>query len=557
MIITKKVKLKIHSRNKKRIDLKYNINTKKGDIIDADISDLEKNSKNKIKVECDFCNNIVETTYQTYLNSHENGGFPCSQKCINEKIKKTKKEKYGDKNYCNVDKIRKTKLDRYDDEKYNNNEKNKKTNLEKYGVEYYSQTDEFNIKVKKTNLEKYGVEYYSQTNDFVKKVKETKTKRYDDENYNNRKKYKKTCLVKYGVETFVLSDYYNENVNRKSYSQNKYFDFYKDDFYKKYNIKIIDYVDKHFICKCKNKNHTYKILPDTLKKRLEIHKVDPCTICNNLNGHISAKEIELVNFIKNNYDDVIITSDRKILNPYELDIYLPNLNIAFEFNGLYWHSELYKDKKYHAMKYDLCEEQNIQLIQIWEDDWNYKQDIVKSMILNKLKKNTIRIYARKTIIKDLSDKKYNKLIHNFLDDNHIQGFVGSSIKIGLFDSNDLVSLMIMKKRKNNNYELNRFCNKLNTNVIGGASKLFKYIIKKYDFNNIISFADRSFSNGDLYEKLDFDFNSIQISYWYSDNYNRYHKFKFRKEEKQKVLLKRKIYKIFTPGIIKYIYMSCD
>ena len=35
-----------------------------------------------------------------------------------------------------------------------------------------------------------------------------------------------------------------------------------------------------------------------------------------------------------------------MINPYEIDIYLPNLNLAFEFNGVYWHCDLYKNKKW-------------------------------------------------------------------------------------------------------------------------------------------------------------------------------------------------------------------
>ena len=54
------------------------------------------------------------------------------------------------------------------------------------------------------------------------------------------------------------------------------------------------------------------------------------------------------------------------------------------------------------------------------------------------------------------------------------------------------------------YELIRFCNKINTNVIGGASKLFKYFIKNYNPNEIISYADKRWSNGMLYNILNFE-----------------------------------------------------
>ena len=163
---------------------------------------------------------------------------------------------------------------------------------------------------------------------------------------------------------------------------------------------------------------------------------------------------------------------------------------------MWWHNELNKDKNYHLSKTEECEKQGIQLIHIWEDDWLYKKDIVKSIILNKLNKNKI-IYARKCKIKEIKNDLYRK----FLDDNHIQGYINSKIKIGLFYDDELVSLMTFGNRRvamgkkstnDDEYELLRFCNKLNTNIIGGASKLFKYFIDTYKPEEITTYADRSF-----------------------------------------------------------------
>jgi len=96
-----------------------------------------------------------------------------------------------------------------------------------------------------------------------------------------------------------------------------------------------------------------------------------------------------------------------------------------------------------------------------------------------------------------------------LENNHLQGFVGGKVKLGLFFENELVSLMSFGKRRvamgkkstNGEYELLRFCNKLNTNVLGGASKLFKHFKENYKPKEITTYADRSHSNGGLYEKL--------------------------------------------------------
>jgi hypothetical protein len=301
------------------------------------------------------------------------------------------------------------------------------------------------------------------------------------------------------------------------------------------------------------------------KQRCDSHKNGVgCYRCYN-NG-VSIIEKEVVDFITSlniNYFE----NDRKILNNKELDIYIPSHNLAIEYNGIYWHSELYKDKNYHLNKTIECEKQGIQLIHIFEDEWLYKQDIVKSRLMNLLGLTPNKIYGRKTIIREVSPKD-SKV---FLDKNHIQGNVNSSIKLGLYYNDELVSLItfgkgrIMMGNGTNQYELLRFCNKLNTSVIGGADKLFKYFIKTYNPIEIISYADRRWSQGDLYEKLGFTFvHDSKPNYFYIVNKKREYRFKYRKDvlvkegydqsksEKQ-IMLDRGIYRIYDSGNKKYIF----
>jgi hypothetical protein len=240
----------------------------------------------------------------------------------------------------------------------------------------------------------------------------------------------------------------------------------------------INNTDNIIELKCLDCDSIFNINRQHLVNRIEI-KSNICLICNPILNGKSKMELEILEFIKINYNGNIITSDRNILDGNELDIYLPDMNLAFEFNGLYWHSELYKDKNYHLNKTNKCLDLNINLVHIWEDDWLFKQDIVKSIILNKLGKSS-RIFARKCNIKIPS----NDEVREFLSKNHIQGFVGSKVKIGLYYNDSLVSIMtfgnlrksLAQKSIENTYELLRFCNVLNTSVIGGASKLSNVII---------------------------------------------------------------------------------
>jgi len=292
-----------------------------------------------------------------------------------------------------------------------------------------------------------------------------------------------------------------------------------------------------------------------------------CPKCN----RFDIKENNLLDFIKENTEFDIITSDRTLLCGKELDIYIPELKLAFEFNGLYWHSELYKDRNYHLNKTKKCEESRIQLIHIWEDDWEFKGEIIRSIILNKIGKSK-KIYARKCEIKEITD---NKLVRDFLIKNHIQGFVGSTIKLGLFLNNELVSLMTFgnlrkslgQKSIDGSYELLRFCNKLNTSVVGGASKLFKYFINNYPVKQVVSYSDNSRGVGNLYKNLGFNLNKeTDPNYFYVIGNIRKHRFNFRKDKLIKegydpnkteveIMHDRNYFRIFDCGSKKWIFKN--
>ena len=248
------------------------------------------------------------------------------------------------------------------------------------------------------------------------------------------------------------------------------------------------------------------------------------------NCNSSIKEKEISEFITS-IGIENITNDRSALNGKELDIYIPSFSIGIEFDGIFWHNELYKPNDYHLRKTEECGKAHIRLIHIFEDEWLYKKDIWKSMLRNLFGKIENKIYARKCEIKNVNSKDAS----TFLEENHIQGKCGSSIRYGLYYNDELVSLMTFGKTRhfigNNShqYELLRFCNKINTNVVGGASKLFKHFIREYNPQNIVSYADRRWSIGNLYEKLGFElYNISKPNYFYVIDNKRHNRFNFRK-----------------------------
>jgi hypothetical protein len=188
--------------------------------------------------------------------------------------------------------------------------------------------------------------------------------------------------------------------------------------------------------------------------------------------------------------------------------------LAIEYNGVYWHStNRGVEQNYHLNKTSDCIDKGIQLIHIFQHDWSYRSEIVKSIIGSKLGINK-KIPARKCIVREIKSSE-SKI---FLNKCHIQGSVGASIRLGLYFENKLVAVMTFgKPRFNNGYEweLLRYASDLGTNILGGASKLFKKFIKLKSPKSVISYCDRSRGNGKLYEKLNFESNGFSDpSYFY-------------------------------------------
>ena len=296
-----------------------------------------------------------------------------------------------------------------------------------------------------------------------------------------------------------------------------------------------------------------------------LHLGHNCPFCNPTH---STPEKELYDFLCNNVGkENIIQRDRTILpKRNELDMYFPTSGIAIEFDGIYWHNELNKPKKYHLNKTIECEKKGIHLIHIFEDEWLDKQEIVKSLLLNQFGLTKNKIYARNCTIKEVK----SDIAKKFLDSNHLQGNCYSKIKLGLYYNNELVSLMTFGKSRHfigngkAKWELQRFCNKLNTSVVGGASKLFKYFIEQYSPEEIVSYADRRWSNGKIYDTLGFTkYAESKPNYYYVVGRKRVYRFNLRKQvlvekygcpkdmTEKEFCLKQKWYRIYDCGCLCY------
>lgn len=231
----------------------------------------------------------------------------------------------------------------------------------------------------------------------------------------------------------------------------------------------------------------------------------------------SSMAQDLANFIES-LGLHIVRNDRDVISPYELDIYIPEKKIAIEFNGSYWHSEIFKDKYYHQLKTLACLKEGVHLIHIFEYEWENQNRKVLQLIKNILQKNNI-VYARDCTIGLISAQDANE----FLAKNHYQGKLNSSINIGLHYNNTLVEVMTLgspRFDKNVEYELLRLCSSNGLNVVGGASRLLNYFIHIYNPKSIISYCDITKFSGKVYTKLGFKLEDITPpSYVWCDNHN--------------------------------------
>lgn len=496
------------------------------------------------------CNNIVK-----FINSTLGYRDYCSNKCISSDpaIKKLKIEKsiekFGSKTPSESSLI-KDKIIKTNQLKYNANspmclestkEKSKKTLMKNYGVNNPSKSSRIldrRINSFKLNIDKF------------------------------KTSYKKTSQEKYGTDhpwenpeihqLSVLKTIESKNNKLKSKIENKL------NLYNQYELINIEFevFKRNITIFCKNCNSNFNINREDFQLRFR-EKTTICTNCNPPNSNISGQQNELLQFIKDNYDGEILT-DKKVIYPQQIDIYLPDLKIGFEFNGLYWHSESKKGKNYHIEKTKRCSEIGIELMHIWEDDWVYKNHIVKSIILNRLNKISSKIFARKCKISLVDSVESRK----FLNKNHILGYCKSKVRIGLFYNNDLISLMTFKQ-VGFNYELSRFCSKINISVIGGFNKLFNFFIENYpNFIHIITYSDNSMFNGDVYKKSGFIFLSdIPIDYKWVIGKRRLHKSNFRKskliklgydaQKSENEIMTEDVgsYKLWNCGLKKWIYFK--
>jgi hypothetical protein len=431
-------------------------------------------------------------------------------------------------------------------------QKYKATCLEKYGVENASRSAQIQDKRAQTMMKKYGAGLSEKGKEAARqrasnlntKGRETIRLKYGVDNPSQvpgvQLKKEQTLLQRYGVRhPSQIPSLLESKTQQRCERWIANFP----------SIEILEYIEpgplnllrphsnRRVKFKCVTCDLEDTLASETLKYRQREFGT-PCSKCCNLIPYRSKQEQEIAEFLQQHHVQLCINT-RDVISPLELDIYIADHKLAIEYCGLYWHSENNgKDRDYHVNKFNLCQQQGIRLITIFEDEWVHHKDICKSRLLNCLGLSHEKIYARKTVVREISGKQANEFCNN----NHIQGAGRTQRAFGLFAQEELVSVMtfslpnIAKGSRGESagiLELNRFCSKLQTNVLGGANKLFAYATSQLPATSIFTYCDLRWNTGNVYQTMGFNYSSTTLpNYWYLDfnKAQRIHRFNLRKNK---------------------------
>lgn len=350
-------------------------------------------------------------------------------------------------------------------------------------------------KRRETWIKKYGTDNPSKVPSISQKRRETINKNMSD-NFYKKVRYNQITT---GFNTVVdrVKDFCTPNFTREEYDGCFQKNFYSWTCNSCKN-EILGHVDYGNIPKCK--------------------KCSP--------SHVSSGEREIREFVQSLGIDFIANS-REVLKNLEYDIWIPSKKIAIEFNGVYWHSDDLKGPTYHVDKFIRSRDLGVRLIQIFEDEWVNKKSIIKERLLSILGKSP-KIYARKCKVEKISLDDYR----SFLKNHHLQGYSHAAYKIGLYHEEKLVAVMSFSNARyqKDGFEMIRYCS-IGT-VVGGASKLLNYFIKNNNPDKIVTYANRCWSDGNLYKTLGFKNitrDDRNTGYWYLKKFDRYHRSTFMKK----------------------------
>jgi very-short-patch-repair endonuclease len=460
---------------------------------------LKKYSRKLISVKCDYCHSLFNRDYNSLFKQRKTTNKDCcgDNKCVSLKRKETNKFLFGTEIPLRNKELK---------------EKSKNTCIVKYGVSNFGKTEKSKLILKNNwKLNKDSI---------LNKIKET-------------------CLNKYGYESFIASPWGISKI--QSILDSKYGKT-RSSIINKTKKTLSDLYNVDSPSKCKNhkekviltriKNGHSKLYDGKTQKELAISlnkavstisaqiKKYGFEIAKTLTKKSTGIEQIIEEFLKSY--NVLYFKNYKIEN-YIVDFYLTDYNLCIECDGLFWHCDkIQSDDNYHVKKRKIIIDLGYTFINFRENEIINTPKIVNSILLNKLNL-TEKIYARKCEIKEITNQDE---IKNYFNYNHLMGY-GKGKCLGLIYNNKIVAAIQYTKSKNNTIEISRFCNLINSVVIGGYSKLLNKIELLYNPSKIKSFIDLRYGNKNSLIKIGFVEKSCYKSFKWVKGINSLHRLKFK------------------------------
>ena len=425
----------------------------KGKTISPETIDKRKNTMiKKYGVSCSFeFQNVREMSLETRRRNSE------EKKKLKLKDVRTSKEKWLDtiKNKYNVSSYKEFLHSKQNYKEIIQKQKNtlKISLKKKYGVEYISQIPKIREKIKNTCIQKYG------SNCALNSEKEKNNRKLFKriETYDNFYRFKSECIPLFTLDEWL------------------------EGYDKKLPWKKTD-TGEIYYCRYWGYAPIGKFKDSSLER----------TVC-------SMLDVLNIKYLKN---------VRDVISPMELDIFLPDYNIAIECNGEYFHSSRTKPKNYHFKKYLECNKLGIKLINLFGRTIKENEKKIFNLIKTFTIGNKIKIAARKCILVEIS----NQIAKSFFEKYHIQGFCNSKKHFGLLYKNRLISATSIGNarffKNNNDLEIIRYATMRNISVVGGFSKFLSHFKHVYKNKILHTYSDLNFFDGIVYQKSGFIFNKI-------------------------------------------------
>lgn len=432
-------------------------------------------------------------------------------------------------------------------------EKRKKTTMERYGVEFHTQSKEVKDKIKSTNREKYGADCILSLPEFQDKVKKTNLERYGVEyptmSQEVRDRRDRNNIEKYGVKSLLQRPEIKDKMRHTTLERFGTFPAPQSldnvsigqtmKFEQGFETASTGFPDYELLTTREEYEHRQGHLKWRCKlcgREFDTYGATsqyPRCKCQ----HRDQEEVDFYTFVKSVAPDAMFNTRKTLPSGKEIDVYVPSRKIGFEFDGLYWHSDLRVCNTYHLDKTREAEKNGIRLIHIFSDEWEQRRDIVESFIRHLLLPHSHKdnLYARKCKCVEL-DKD---VAQPFLNAHHIQGSDRAKHYVGLRkEDGSLVAVASFQpeQKGSGRYILSRYATDPAAGTIcGGLGKLVAFFRKRVDVISIKTYADRRVSQGTMYEKIGFTrTKTIPPKYWYSKNFTeRIHRFNLRKSEFKK------------------------